>query len=56
MYDGPRGAMELAQAFVRAYIAQIVMGNFAPAAPRTGCPNFCPAKRYCWRYAPARTS
>jgi ATP-dependent helicase/nuclease subunit B len=51
-YNGPRGAMELAQEFVNAYITQIVAGNFAPLAPRNGCPNYCPAKRYCWHYAP----
>jgi ATP-dependent helicase/DNAse subunit B len=54
VYTGPHGAMELAQAFVRSYVAQIVAGNFIPAAPRGGCPSYCPAKRFCWHYAPGR--
>jgi ATP-dependent helicase/DNAse subunit B len=54
VYAGPRGAMDLAQTFVRAYVAQIVAGHFAPAPPRSGCPTYCPAQRYCWHYAPGR--
>jgi hypothetical protein len=44
----------LAQEFVRTYVARIVDGRFAPAAPRDGCPNYCTAKRFCWHYAPSR--
>jgi ATP-dependent helicase/nuclease subunit B len=25
-------------------------GNFAPSPPRGGCPSYCPAAGWCWRY------
>jgi len=28
----------------------IRQGDFAPQAPRGGCPEYCPARTWCWRY------
>src|SRR5207302_309868 len=53
-FDGARGAMDLAQAHVRRYLTAIAAGEFSPTAPRDGCPPYCPAKLWCWRYAPSR--
>jgi ATP-dependent helicase/DNAse subunit B len=52
VYQGATGAMALAQEFVRTYVSRIASGQFAPAAPRGGCPPYCPAKLFCWRYTP----
>ena len=28
-------------------------GRFTPRPPDSGCPDYCPAARFCWRYRPA---
>ncbi len=51
--NGVRGAMALTLGFVGQYVAGVRAGRFAPAPPRGGCPAYCPAQVFCWRYAPA---
>jgi ATP-dependent helicase/nuclease subunit B len=50
---GVRGAVALTLEFVSQYVAGVSGGRYAPAPPRGGCPAYCPAQLFCWRYAPA---
>ena len=51
---GVAGAMEVAKGHVAAYVAGIHAGKFQPRPPEKGCPNYCPAIGFCWRYTPRR--
>jgi len=51
---GVEGAAETAVGYVRAYVAAVREGKFAPSPPDGGCPGHCPAVGFCWRYAPRR--
>ena len=52
-YDGGvEGAAEVAIGYVRAYVAAVREGQFAPTPPAHGCPDHCPAVGFCWRYRP----
>lgn len=50
------GLDALVNDFVRPKILEAVQamraGNFAPAPPDDGCPGYCPASAFCWRYRP----
>ncbi len=48
--QGPEGAARMALMHIGRYLEQIRAGNFAPLAPRGGCPSYCPAALWCWRY------
>lgn len=48
--NGVEGAVETAVAHVRAYVAGVQAGQFAPTPPAAGCPDHCPAVAFCWRY------
>jgi ATP-dependent helicase/DNAse subunit B len=52
-YQGPRGAMALAQEHVMRIVAGVQEGEFAPSPPRGGCPSYCAAAAWCWRYQPS---
>lgn len=52
-YEGPGGAMELAREHVARILAGVRAGAFQPQPPPGGCPPYCPAAQWCWRYAPA---
>ncbi|MCC7165796.1 MAG: exodeoxyribonuclease V subunit gamma [Anaerolineae bacterium] len=49
-FDGAAGAMEFALDHVGAFISNIRRGVFAPKPPENGCPDYCPARNFCWRY------
>jgi ATP-dependent helicase/DNAse subunit B len=49
---GVEGAAEAAVGYVRAYVGAVREGRFAPTPPSGGCPDHCPAVRFCWRYVP----
>ena len=49
---GVEGAAEAATGYVRAYVAAVREGRFAPTPPTGGCPDHCPAIGFCWRYRP----
>jgi ATP-dependent helicase/nuclease subunit B len=47
---GVNGAFETAVEHVTKHVANIRAGRFEPKAPEEGCPNYCPAVNFCWRY------
>jgi hypothetical protein len=51
-HQGVRGAVELAVQHATAYVHGIQAGEFAPEPPADGCPPYCAARLFCWRYQP----
>jgi len=47
---GVNGAFETAVAHVVNHVKGIRAGHFEPKPPDEGCPSYCPATNYCWRY------
>jgi ATP-dependent helicase/DNAse subunit B len=47
---GAEGAFETAIAHIGRYVAEIRAGHFEPKPPEEGCPSYCPATGFCWRY------
>jgi hypothetical protein len=47
---GVNGAFETAVAHVVKHVANIRAGHFEPKPPEDGCPSYCPAVGFCWRY------
>jgi ATP-dependent helicase/DNAse subunit B len=39
---------------VAAYVKDIRAGQFQPKPPSDGCPSYCPAAAFCWRYKSKR--
>jgi len=50
-FNGLSGAQELAAEHIGQSVGGIRAGAFAPRPPADGCPDYCPAKNFCWRYA-----
>ncbi|MCJ7677304.1 MAG: exodeoxyribonuclease V subunit gamma, partial [Anaerolineales bacterium] len=50
--EGVQGAIDTALDHVIRAVQGVRAGRFAPSAPRGGCPSYCPATVWCWRYAP----
>lgn len=51
-YEGTAGAIALARKHVRRIVSGVRGGQFPPIPPQDGCPEFCPAAAWCWRYTP----
>lgn len=51
-YQGATGAIALALKHVRRIVSGVRGGQFPPIPPQDGCPEFCPAAAWCWRYTP----
>ncbi len=49
-YHGVAGALQLAAEHIGRSVTAIRAGQFAPQPPRDGCPSYCPAAGFCWRY------
>jgi len=49
---GPQNAYAIARSAVAEAVAGIRSGNFVPKPPDGGCPDYCPAAAWCWRYTP----
>ncbi len=47
---------EAAYLVLREHLLRIIIGihaaDFSPAAPKGGCPAYCPAAQWCWRFEP----
>jgi ATP-dependent helicase/nuclease subunit B len=52
-YQGPEGAARLAGEHVRRIVSGVRGGEFSPRPPPGGCPSYCPAVAWCWRFASA---
>ncbi len=53
-HRGVAGAIGLAATHIARSVAGIRSGRFVPEPPRDGCPAYCPAAAFCWRYRPER--
>jgi len=51
---GPEEAMETAVRYAWEAVRGARQGAFAPQPPAGGCPAYCPAVAFCWRYQPRR--
>jgi RecB family exonuclease len=49
---GAAAAMATAKDYALTYAESIRQGHFAPQPPDGGCPAWCPAADFCWRYSP----
>ena len=49
---GPQGAYMTTLNHIRRILEGVRSGQFPPIAPRDGCPSYCPAVQWCWRYQP----
>ena len=47
---GPAAAIALAVAHAHAAVHGARQGQFQPTPPAQGCPDYCPAAAFCWRY------
>ncbi|OGR92311.1 MAG: hypothetical protein A2V88_11620 [Elusimicrobia bacterium RBG_16_66_12] len=50
---GVDGAVQVVQSHVARILQGIRAGQFPPIPPQGGCPTYCPAAGWCWRYAPS---
>jgi ATP-dependent helicase/nuclease subunit B len=51
---GVDAAFATAVAHIGKYVAGIRAGHFEPKPPEEGCPSYCPAVNFCWRYKSKR--
>lgn len=54
MHHGVAGAIALVAEHIGASVTGIRAGRFRPEPPASGCPEYCPAVAFCWRYRPER--
>jgi ATP-dependent helicase/DNAse subunit B len=47
---GPEGAYAIALDHIQHNLKGIHAGQFPPIPPKGGCPKYCPAVQWCWRY------
>jgi ATP-dependent helicase/nuclease subunit B len=47
---GVEAAFAIAVAHIGRHVTGIRAGHFEPKAPDDGCPSYCPAVNFCWRY------
>jgi len=47
---GPEGAYAVALDHIKQNLNGIRAGQFPPIPPKGGCPKYCPAVQWCWRY------
>jgi ATP-dependent helicase/DNAse subunit B len=53
--QGIFAAVQLVLQHVDRAIRGIRQGAFPPAPPKSGCPGYCPAAAWCWRFTPGFT-
>ncbi|MFC2053170.1 PD-(D/E)XK nuclease family protein [Chloroflexota bacterium] len=49
---GPEAAIDIACKHVERIVKEIRSARFPPVPPSGGCPKWCPASAWCWRYEP----
>ena len=49
---GPEAAYDTARRHVSRIVEGVGSGHFEPVPPPGGCPSYCPAAAWCWRYQP----
>ncbi|MAT43650.1 MAG: hypothetical protein CL609_15035 [Anaerolineaceae bacterium] len=50
--SGVQATIDIALSHISRILHNIRSGEFPPAAPEDGCPSYCPAAQWCWRYEP----
>lgn len=50
--QGVEAAIQIAQAHLHRIMAGIRAADFPPRPPKGGCPSYCPAAQWCWRFEP----
>lgn len=48
--EGPQAAYNVAMDHIFKNVTSIRSGEFSPKPPKGGCPEYCPAVQWCWRY------
>ena len=48
--EGPEAAYQIVREHIREVLVGTKVGHFSPKAPKGGCPEYCPAISWCWRY------
>ena len=51
---GVQGALHIASQHTWSAVRGVRDGRFAPTPPKGGCPTYCAAASFCWRYAPPK--
>jgi len=51
--EGIEGAVQTAKEHLIRILKGIRTGDFPPVPPKGGCPEYCPAAQWCWRYQKA---
>ena len=51
--SGPAAAYRLLEQHLGRIVGGVRQGRFEPEAPSGGCPAYCPAAAWCWRYSAA---
>ena len=49
---GPEAAYDTARQHISRIVDGVQTGHFEPVPPPGGCPSYCPAAAWCWRYQP----
>ncbi|MBU4209046.1 MAG: PD-(D/E)XK nuclease family protein [Proteobacteria bacterium] len=47
---GAQAAFDTAVSHIGNHVTRIRAGHFEPKPPAEGCPSYCPAVGFCWRY------
>ena len=47
---GVEAAFAVAVEYIGKHVTGIRAGHFEPKAPEEGCPSYCPAVNFCWKY------
>lgn len=50
---GPEAAYRTLKRHLESTVRGVRSGSFPPIPPHGGCPSYCPAAGYCWRYSPS---
>jgi ATP-dependent helicase/DNAse subunit B len=53
-FSGLPGAAQVVHQHLQAVVDGIQAADFRPQVPQGGCPAYCPARLWCWRYQPER--
>ena len=52
--EGPSGAIEVAKQHLQMIMDGLIQADFRPQVPVGGCPQYCAARLWCWRFKPGR--
>jgi ATP-dependent helicase/DNAse subunit B len=53
-FEGPSGAIQVAKLHLQMIMDGLSSADFRPQVPDGGCPKYCGARLWCWRYHPGR--